>query len=414
MKIYSLNFKKYNKKEYYDSPEFLKKRNKLLNTFIEKVEKKKSDPKDVHFKNFQMAFKYDDDKKEYDIKAADIINYKKLSNNLFLKDYVKFETFEIIENDYKVDRKFRLVFYSSFILYRFYMFLGFSTYITNFRNGSLLLGYYSKIAMINLQISQFFLRANLSFMMTLVLRKFISFIIINEIHNDVIIHGYINLFKYYDVGYYFGRWWKGFFKNYRIFQYHSSIIYAWYNFGNSLFPYYCLFLYVARYNPKSSTAFYDAEINRLQIPNTLFYDTSEASDSVHFGILSNNKTYSNNLFYIKIVVAFILRATFFKKKKFMRYLNKLNPIFFILYNLFKKEYSSKKWMDNEHIKLNFWRNGYDSRVLRFKHNRLPSLLKEFNDIDQDHAEIYFSILSALVIKKKIDKYSVNLFKKIKI
>jgi hypothetical protein len=407
MKIYSLKLKKkiFVKKLNVKNE---KKQSKLVGELADDI-KKKLFPQE--HKPFKVVFEYDEREDKYIIEEeADRINLKKLRDNLFVEDYQRFETFEDLEKDIKKYRQFRLIFYSSFVLYNYYVFLGFSRFITNPRNGGLLLGYYAKIAMINLEISQSALRAHLTFMLTVLIKRFVSFIIINEIYNEVIIHGYINMFAYYRMGYYFGRWWKGFFKNYRLFKDHPSVAFAWYNFIG-LFPYYSIFLHVPRFNPKSSVVLLNAELGKMQKMRYSFYDTAEPSQFVTNGILSNNKNYLNNLFYLKIIISFIVKVNFFKKKKFMDNFFYSSPEYKFYFDLLTDVLDNLNWRDK--LVKNFdkaWTTKLDKRLEDFKFFARVPLTEEFFHMYPKHIEIYFSILSLLKIKKKIDRYSFDFFK----
>lgn len=194
-----------------------------------------------------------------------------------------------------------VVFFSLSQFYRFYAFLGYNNSVNNWINNHYLVGHYNNFAVINLYKMLNILRINFSVLLKVLLYRYASFLVINENTNKNFYHIYYKKFIFGNISYYFGNWWKGFLKNYKIFtaqKVHRRL--KNYYFCFKQFPSYVFFIGQVGLQDRISSYHVNQELNVLKILNLIYIDTKESTQRITNPLLINTKSYKTHLLIMKI------------------------------------------------------------------------------------------------------------------
>lgn len=240
-------------------------------------------------------------------------------------------------------------------LIKYSMHIGVNHRNVNRSNSYYLLGIYRNISIINLSKIMPLLKKKFFFFFKFMKKSYGSVLLANSLPMKYSLP-IRKSFEIFNISYFFGRWWNGFIKNYKIFSKPRNTLEN--NINIPKLPHFGFHVPLNdNYNDVSGYAF-SAEFESVAIHSLAFFDSHKNIGLFKTGVMLSTKTLLNNYFLTYLIFSVLSKINFIKRKDF--YLGIINNLkiefhdefeenfnkkykFFLIKNFFKNWKKQKYW-----------------------------------------------------------------------
>lgn len=205
-----------------------------------------------------------------------------------------------------------------------YFNLSSSKTLLDFSNSYNLVGIYCNVSIVNVTIQLFKIKKNISLILNYCKKNsFSNPLIINTIDSNIILKMYKRLYKRSKTSYFLGNWLNGLLINFKRFILYKNKRKKQCFFYKNKYPNYCLYINQQNYNVKDSYSknFYK-ETNKVSMLSVYLINSTTNHLKVPAAIVSNTKTFINNIFINKMFLYITWKSKYVIKKKFILFVVK--------------------------------------------------------------------------------------------
>lgn len=200
-------------------------------------------------------------------------------------------------------------------MYKYYINIGSNSSNLNRNNSYYVLGLYKNTSILNLDKTIYKLKKKVAFLFKYCKKyKNFNFLIINSNKNKFLSNIYVKTCKSFNCSYFNGTWWNGLLKNFKKYIFYNS--FKKFKFYKNQYPKFVIYVSRQRFGEYNFNAsFLNNELDRISMPNIIFFNDNYSTLKNYSVILSNTRSYLNNYFLFNLSVKIAKKFMFINKKK---------------------------------------------------------------------------------------------------